>query len=217
MATAENVRQCRDIVLSDSERTFVVVSAPGKRFLTDQKVTDILIDRLGVISNELGLGMYDYIISRGEYLMAQMFAQVVGFEFLDAGNYIVIKQNGECDLVATKKNFDTLDRNKKYVMGGFFGVKRAAACNRAERKCGDIQTFARGGSDTTGAVVAACMGADLYEIFTDTYGVYDGNCETIKCLTHAEFGRLGLRKVLNGVPIKIDNTFDPGVRYTMVK
>lgn len=43
MATAEQVKKVCDIVLSDCERRLVVVSAPGKRFKEDIKVTDMLI------------------------------------------------------------------------------------------------------------------------------------------------------------------------------
>jgi len=43
LAEAGQVRKVCDIVLSDKERRLVVVSAPGKRFAGDTKVTDLLI------------------------------------------------------------------------------------------------------------------------------------------------------------------------------
>lgn len=43
LANAEQIKKVCDIVLSDSERRVVVVSAPGKRDKTDTKVTDLLI------------------------------------------------------------------------------------------------------------------------------------------------------------------------------
>ncbi|MCM3639491.1 aspartate kinase [Sporosarcina luteola] len=46
VATADQIRKVVDIVTSDSDRKIVVVSAPGKRFSDDTKVTDLLI-RLG--------------------------------------------------------------------------------------------------------------------------------------------------------------------------
>ena len=53
VATADQIRKVVDIVTSDSERKIVVVSAPGKRFSDDIKVTDLLI-RLGekTLANE---------------------------------------------------------------------------------------------------------------------------------------------------------------------
>lgn len=75
VATADQIRKVVDIVTSDSNRKIVVVSAPGKRFSDDTKVTDLLIqlankalanedteqaltavvDRFRGISEELGL------------------------------------------------------------------------------------------------------------------------------------------------------------------
>lgn len=43
VASAEQIRKVVDIVLSDASRKIVVVSAPGKRFSADVKVTDLLI------------------------------------------------------------------------------------------------------------------------------------------------------------------------------
>ena len=42
MATVKSVTQVKDIVLSDKERKYIVVSAPGKRFSGDTMVTDLL-------------------------------------------------------------------------------------------------------------------------------------------------------------------------------
>ena len=42
LAGAEQFRKVRDIVRADESRRFVVVSAAGKRFKTDHKVTDLL-------------------------------------------------------------------------------------------------------------------------------------------------------------------------------
>ena len=42
MATAAAINRVKKIILSDKERRFVVVSAPGKRYSHDTKVTDLL-------------------------------------------------------------------------------------------------------------------------------------------------------------------------------
>ncbi|NLY42581.1 MAG: aspartate kinase [Clostridiaceae bacterium] len=61
VATAEQIKKVCDIVLSDPQRKFVVVSAPGKRYKEDIKVTDLLIDcaqkylAYGSAEKELGL------------------------------------------------------------------------------------------------------------------------------------------------------------------
>lgn len=44
LASAEQLQKVLDIVKSDKERRFIVVSAPGKRYADDTKVTDALIN-----------------------------------------------------------------------------------------------------------------------------------------------------------------------------
>ena len=41
VASAEQIKKVADIVTSDPTRKIVVVSAPGKRFSEDEKVTDL--------------------------------------------------------------------------------------------------------------------------------------------------------------------------------
>jgi aspartate kinase len=65
------------------------------------------------------------------------------------------------------KSFALLKQNLSKIEGivifpGFFGRTEA----------GEVATFPRGGSDITGAIVAAAMGADVYENFTDVEYVY---------------------------------------------
>ena len=43
LANANQIKKVVDIILSDSERRIIVVSAPGKRLKEDTKVTDLLI------------------------------------------------------------------------------------------------------------------------------------------------------------------------------
>ena len=42
MADAKQFKKVHDIVCNDEERRYVVVSAPGKRFKDDNKITDLL-------------------------------------------------------------------------------------------------------------------------------------------------------------------------------
>ena len=42
VASSEQFNKVKNIVLSDAKRKIVVVSAPGKRFKEDSKVTDLL-------------------------------------------------------------------------------------------------------------------------------------------------------------------------------
>ena len=46
MADASAMKKAKDIVFADDARKYVVVSAPGKRFKGDVKITDVLYNRV---------------------------------------------------------------------------------------------------------------------------------------------------------------------------
>src|SRR5436190_13274823 len=58
-----------------------------------------------------------------------------------------------------------LDDGFIVLVAGFQGVSTAA----------DVTTLGRGGSDTTAVAVAAALGADACEIFTDVAGVFSAD------------------------------------------
>ena len=49
LASSNQLQKVIDIIRGDSKRRAVVVSAPGKRFADDRKVTDLLIDYANVV------------------------------------------------------------------------------------------------------------------------------------------------------------------------
>jgi len=64
--------------------------------------------------------------------------------------------------ISGTKIFDALRQGQIAVVAGFQGVDEN----------GDITTLGRGGSDTTAVAIAAAIGADACEIYTDVDGVY---------------------------------------------
>jgi len=259
MGCTDAVLQAKNIVQSDSSRRFVVVSAPGRACKHSRKVTDLLIEahtqlcvgersdslelalgRFSEMAGHLGVDMKaeiertreeihinrcqrDFIVSRGEYLMSILMAKLLGFTFIDATKLIVIKKNGKLDERATRESFARLHVGRA-VMGGFFG----------RGVDGGVRTFPRGGSDYSGAIVAAMLGADVYENFTDTHGIQSANpiivegTRTVTSIDYKSLHKLSLGGAYvifpdclpllksAGVPIVIDNTFAPGERNTLV-
>ena len=61
MANAEQIRKVCSIITSDPKRRVVVVSAPGKRFDSDIKVTDLLID---CAEKYLNNGDYETVLNK---------------------------------------------------------------------------------------------------------------------------------------------------------
>lgn len=110
------------------------------------------------------------------------------------------------------------------IFPGFFGVTKA----------GDVATFPRGGSDITGAILAAAVKADVYENFTDVDSVCSmdpriiENPPAIDCMTYREMRELSyagfgvfhdeaiIPAVQANVPICIKNTNNPAAPGTMV-
>ena len=261
LASVESITIAKNIVEADSGRSFVVVSAPGKCKEFPHKVTDLLIEAYAELQiNEtseslgrvlerfrelsVGLGVdiekeiqrthddivvnqnnYDFVISRGEYLMAVLFSGVLGFKFVDAANYIVINKNGKYHEKATSAKFQRcVAKSDKIVMGGFYGSSVD----------GGVKCFTRGGSDYSGAICAVCLRADVYENFTDTYGVQTANPSLIKntkSIHELDFGAMRRLSVAgasviypdclpllkrHAVPLKVHNTFDYLGGYTRI-
>ena len=110
------------------------------------------------------------------------------------------------------------------VFPGFFGYAEA----------GHVVTFPRGGSDITGAIVAAAIHADVYENFTDVDSVLAASPafveapEPIEVLTYREMRELSyagfsvfhdeaLEPVVHrGVPVHVRNTNNPDAPGTRI-
>ena len=124
------------------------------------------------ISNNMRLGASeDYLVSRGEYLMAKIVAGALGCEFLDAADCIRFDKNGR-HIKDDQHIRDALEslKGRRVVIPGFYGSKPD----------GTIKTFSRGGSDVTGAIIARATKADLYENWTDVSGILMADPRVVK-------------------------------------
>jgi aspartate kinase len=116
------------------------------------------------------------------------------------------------------------DEKKIVVFPGFFG----------STKSGEVATFPRGGSDITGAILAAAVKADVYENFTDVDSVYAMDprimpeAPAIELMTYREMRELSyagfgvfhdeaiIPAVQAEIPICIKNTNRPELPGTMI-
>lgn len=65
LASAEQIRKVRDIILRDSHRRYIVVSAPGKIVASESKITDMLIALASAIAHDYeGRDLIEKIASR---------------------------------------------------------------------------------------------------------------------------------------------------------
>jgi len=261
LADAGQFQKVLSIVRSDERRRFVVVSAPGKSNRYKTKVTDELIalklhqyeqnQQVGLASKircrysdivrELGCSVdfgddmhflgrptaysEDYVKSRGEYLNAKIFAVLSGYAFIDAANVIKFGHDGKLDMNACREARDMLlSIEGGCVIPGYYGAMPN----------GDIKTFSRGGSDLTGSIIAAILGAELYENWTDVSGFYTADprvvptARPIVSMTYEEGGELAYQgaSVLHpeatfpaedaGIPIRVLNTNRPEDPGTLI-
>lgn len=160
----------------------------------------------------------DYAASRGEYLNGIIMANYLGYEFIDAAQVILFKDDGEFDAEATNRNLrKRLEGVETAVIPGFYGAYAD----------GTVKTFSRGGSDITGSIVARAIKANVYENWTDVSGflIADPRIiykpEGIETITYKELRELAYMgaSVLHedaifpvrseGIPINIRNTNAP--------
>lgn len=199
MADGNIINGVKKIIDSDKERRYVVVSAPGKRYSGDIKVTDLLYAchkelmesgtcakafeavkaRFIGIAKELGLALdiervLDETQKRIDKEKSEDFTASRG-EYLSAR--IVAEVLGAEFIDAENVIFfgedGLLDGEKSYkaITAAVSGIERAVFPGfYGKSHDGRVKTFSRGGSDISGAIVARAVHASLYENWTDVSG-----------------------------------------------
>lgn len=142
----------------------VVISAQGD-------TTDDLIEKAAEINPEASKREMDMLLSSGEQISVALLAMAI-----EALKYPVVSLTGwqagfktnaaygnaRIDKINTERIEAELDKRNIVIVAGFQGL------NKYE----DITTLGRGGSDTSAVALAAALGADKCEIYTDVDGVY---------------------------------------------
>ena len=200
VADAIQLMKIKKIIEADSERRYIVVSAPGKRFDKDNKITDLLYLCKTHMDHNLPYEQVLQVI-QDRYVAA---AVGLGLDIDYDQQFQIIKdklEKGEATadylasrgeylnaiLAAKLLGYDFVDTDKliKFSAKGRLLAEEtnealAAELAKHERAVlpgfygstpdGKIKTFSRGGSDITGALVARAAGADIYENWTDVSG-----------------------------------------------
>ncbi len=199
MADGNVMNAVKKIITSDPSRRFIVVSAPGKRFGGDIKVTDLLYacydeivqtgsckqafakirSRFESIVKELNLDMdvksvLDETEQRLEKEKSKDFTASRG-EYLSArimAKVLDAKFIDAEDIVYFRED-GQLDDEKTYkeIAAAVSGAKLAVFPGfYGTGADGKVKTFSRGGSDISGAIVARAVNATVYENWTDVSG-----------------------------------------------
>ena len=198
LADAHQFAKVKSIVDADESRRVVIVSAPGKRFKDDHKITDLLYlcaahikygvscadifamirERYEAIIHECSLKLD--LSKDFDALWEKMQSGISKDELASRGEYFSARLMAEFlgydfldAALWVKFNYDgSVDREASYE-----ALRRAADGRRVvipgfygAMPDGHIKTFSRGGSDITGALAAAALNADVYENWTDVSG-----------------------------------------------
>ena len=146
------------------DQVVVVVSAMGHQ-------TDILVDLARQISERPNAREMDMLLSTGEQVSVALFAmaiQALGHKAVSlTGAQIGIRT----DSVHGKARIRSISTDNVEALLADGSIVIAAGFQGIDQD-GNITTLGRGGSDTTAVALAAVLGADLCEIFTDVDGVY---------------------------------------------
>ena len=208
------------------------------------RIFKMIADRYIGIRNELGLALAiepelealkkaldaklvsrEELVSRGEYFSAKLMAAYLGFQFIDAADWIKFNMDGTVDQKTSYEELRSrVTPGAGAVIPGFYGTMPDGA----------IHTFSRGGSDITGSLAAAALDADVYENWTDVSGILMADPrivddpQTIPEVTYDELRELSYSgaQVLHedcifpvrekNIPVNIRNTNAPEDTGTMI-
>lgn len=209
LASAEQFKKVGNIIRAEKERKYVIPSAPGKRFSSDTKVTDMLYqcydtaekgkkfaDLLNKIKdryNEIISGLSLNLSLDGEFkIIEESFLKKAGSNYAASrGEYL----NGI--IMANYLGYEFIDAAEVIFFDkqGVFDAEKtnkvlSARLEKTEYAVipgfygslpdGTVKTFSRGGSDITGSIVAKAARADIYENWTDVSGFLVADPRIIK-------------------------------------
>lgn len=175
VANAERVMNVAGIVKDTYEagnQVVVVVSAQGD-------TTDDLIQKAKEINPKASRREMDMLLSSGEQISISLLAMALeklGVPAVSLLGWQAGVNTSSAYGSARIKKMDTdrlqreLDKKNVVVVAGFQGIN----------KFDDITTLGRGGSDTSAVAIAASLGADCCQIYTDVDGVYTADPRIVK-------------------------------------
>ena len=209
VASSEQFKKIKNIIDSDDSRRIVVVSALGKRFSKDNKITDLLY----LLSEHIRYGVdysniFSLIANRYEEIRNELDLPIdISKEFdkikenIKAGTnqqYIVSRGEYLCGkLMAAYLGYTFVDAQDVVFFnydGSLDEDKTAEAVKTAFAKynkivvpgfygsfpTGEVKLFSRGGSDITGSIMAMAVNAKIYENWTDVSGLLMADPRIVK-------------------------------------
>ena len=176
VADAEGIRRVAKRIVATrkaGDQVVVVVSAMGD-------TTDELIDLANEVSPTPPLRELDMLLTAGERISMAVLAMAIATLGMEARSFtgsqagvITDERHGWARIIDVTPGRITsaLQEGAIPIVAGFQGVSQSTK---------NITTLGRGGSDTTAVALAAALGADVCEIYTDVDGVFTEDPRIVK-------------------------------------
>lgn len=171
VADAESIKRVAKRIVETRKAgndVVVAVSAMGD-------TTDELLDLAHEVSPIPDARELDMLLTTGERISMALLAMAIKDMGVEARSYtgsqagmITDSRHGSARIVEVTpvRLREALDDGAVVIVAGFQGFNRDSM---------DITTLGRGGSDTTAVALAAALGADVCEIYTDVDGVFSAD------------------------------------------
>lgn len=168
VADAESIKRVAKRIVETRKAgndVVVVVSAMGD-------TTDELVDLASQVAPMPSGRELDMLLTAGERISMSLLAMAIKAMGVDARSYTGSQagmatdaRHGQARIVEVNPTRirEAVDAGAIAIVAGFQGFNRGT---------GDITTLGRGGSDTTAVALAAALGAEVCEIYTDVDGVF---------------------------------------------
>lgn len=177
--------------------------------------TDRLIGLLKDVDPDFSPREYDQLVATGEQASTPLVAQALismGYEAVSlTGLQIGMETDGghskaRIKSISDKRMRKELEAGKICVVAGFQGY---------DPETMDTTTLGRGGSDTTAVALAAAVGADVCEIYTDVDGIYTADpriCKGAKKLDKITYDEM-LELASLGAKVLQSRSVEFGMKY----
>jgi aspartate kinase len=175
------------IVRTHKEGNDVVVVASAMGDTTDE-----LLDLADQVSPAPPPRELDMLLTAGERMSNALLAMAIHALGVDARSFtgsqagmVTTNKHGDARIVTVnpQRLREALDEGSIVLVAGFQGVSQDSK---------DVTTLGRGGSDTTAVALAAALGADVCEIYSDVDGIYSadprivGDAQRLDTITYEE-------------------------------
>ena len=170
VADADRLRRAARRIVDKREQGKRVVAVLSARGATTDELTEMAFE----VSPDPDPREMDMLLSTGERISCALCAMAIN----DLGHRAISLTGSQAGIVTDESHTKArildvradrirraLEEDRIVLVAGFQGVSTAA----------DVTTLGRGGSDTTAVAVAAAVGAEMCEIYTDVRGVFSAD------------------------------------------